>query len=151
LGLSPLWISNNVISAKAEYAGSQVNKIAVDIATQQTKFIEVETQFKGVSKEIQSQIDFNKENNSKNAAEIEHLRETVNGINGGTGLQDRVSKTEQRLDDHDRYLWPLIQDHMNQAAGAAPGTSIKPVLPQQMSQGPLGGPYKGPTQQPSSY
>jgi predicted nucleic acid-binding Zn-ribbon protein len=106
----PIWITTNNINAKAQYAQDGVNQTGLKLATMETKFAEVETQFHGVNKEIETQIAHNKENAEKNFEEIEHLRNTVNGTNGGIGLQDRVSKTEQRLDDHDRYLWPQLHD-----------------------------------------
>ena len=106
----PIWITTNNINQKAQYAVDGVNQTGIKLAQQETRFAEVETQFRGVGKEIETQIAHNKEQAAKNFDEIEHLRNTVNGTNGGIGLQDRVSKAEQKLEDHDTYLWPQLHD-----------------------------------------
>ena len=105
----PVWITTNNINSKAQYAQDGVNTQNTKLAQTDTKFAEVETQFKGVAKEIETQILHSAENTKHNFDEIEHIRETVNGVQGGIGLQDRVSKLEARLDDHDKYLWPQQQ------------------------------------------
>ena len=67
------------------------------------RFAEVETQFRGVSKEIQTQVD----NNKERALEIGNRTDTIH--KDTDALKERVSKTEQKLNDHDIYLWPIIQ------------------------------------------
>jgi hypothetical protein len=94
----PIWITTRNINDKAQYAQDQVNQQGIKLATMDTKFAEVETQFRA-----------QKEMTQRNFEEIEHLRDTVNGVEGGIGLQDRVSKNEQMLADHDKYLWPQQQ------------------------------------------
>ena len=71
------------------------------------RFAEVETQFRGVSKEIQTQVD----NNKERAVEIANRTDTIH--KDTDALKERVSKTEQKLNDHDTYLWPIIQKNEN--------------------------------------
>ena len=90
------------LAAGAGLAYTNLSISKVSAATEQ-RFNEVETQFRGVNKEIQTQIDHNTSGSNRNVSEIDKLRERINK------LEDSTVDSKARLDSHDRYLWPQIQ------------------------------------------
>lgn len=113
-GLTPLWITSNNLNDKAQEARDwqkdyQLGKIpsssAPDLAALKEHNAEVEAQFRGVGKELQTQIDHNTKENDRLNTEITRVRDHE------WDMIQRLSKAEQELVDHDRFLWPTVEDN----------------------------------------
>lgn len=93
--VAPLWSSLG-------YTKSRVDEMLPREVAAKIKE-EEETQFRGVAKEIQTQIDQNKSENARQDVEVTELRKWKNEA------ISQIAKVQQRLDDHDIYLWPTFQ------------------------------------------
>src|ERR1051326_4789918 len=100
MGLTPMWIKLASLESRANDSMrySEADKT----------FKEVETQFRGVQREMQTQIDNNKTYNDSQTKEIDLLRtyEKQDSIN--------IGKVQQELVDHDAFLWPRVQQNSDQ-------------------------------------
>jgi hypothetical protein len=108
----PVWITTNNVNSKAQEAldwqkdyerGRLPSSADPKIAELTTSFKEVETQFRGVNKEIQTQIDHNKDALTKQESEIGELRGRI------TDTERSAHINTTRLDDHEKFLWPDVE------------------------------------------
>lgn len=100
----PVWITTNNINDKAQQALNIAHQNENVNATQETAFREVETQFRGIGKEIQTQIDHGKELSERNDKRIDAL-ERHNLFKA-----QRISRIEQRLADMGgKEVLPIFQ------------------------------------------